>query len=348
MKRQLGVIGVKVLVGVIVALAVIAAAVAIVTLDTTGERGSGLSKDFIYDLSGVAKIDPNLILYEELSEQIRTGFIESHAIVVVPDGTIYVAGDKAIRMFSETGQNRNEIKLAETPTCLDVATDGKIYIGLKDHIEVYDLQRQRLSSWNGADDKAIFTSLAAYKNHIFVADAGNRIVIHYDTAGNVLNYIGKKDADKNIPGFVVPSPYFDLAVAPDGLLRVVNPGLLRIEAYTFEGDLEFWWGEFSNVDIKGFSGCCNPAAFALLGDGSFITCEKGLVRVKIYDPDGNFVGVVAGPQQLVEAGSVQICYLPEQCQKGGFDVAVDAKGRVYILDTIKNIVRIFTRVKGQK
>jgi hypothetical protein len=345
MDRRLSKTGTKVLMGMVVVLAVVAAAVAIITLDTTGRKGSGLGKDFIYDLSDIAKVDPNLILYEESGEPFNTGFTESHAIVVVPDGTIYIAGDKAIRIFSENGQLRGEIKLAEAPTCLDVTSDGKIYIGLKDHIEVYDHQGQRLSSWKSADDDAILTSIAVYKSDVFVADAGNRIVIHYDTAGNVINHIGRKDADKNIPGFLVPSPYFDLAVAPDGLLRVINPGLLRIEAYTFEGDFEFSWGEFSNVDIKGFSGCCNPVTFAMLEDGSYITCEKGLVRVKVYDPDNNFVGVVAGPEQLVEAGAAKICYLPEQCQKGGFDVAVDKKGRVYVLDTIKNIVRIFTKVK---
>ena len=344
MNKQLGSIGTRALIGVVVALAIIAAAVAIITLDTTGEKGSGLSKDFTYDLNDIAKIDPNQILYEELGEPIRTGFTESHAIVVVPDGTIYTAGDKAIRMFSEKGQMRDEIKLIETPTCLDVTTDGKIYIGMKDHVEVYNNQGQCLSSWKSADNDAILTSIAAYKNDVFVADAGNRIVIHYDAGGNVINQIGKKNVDKNIPGFLVPSPHFDLAVAPDGLLRVVNPGMLRIEAYTFEGDLEFWWGGFS-TDLDGFIGCCNPATFTMLEDGSYITCEKGLVRVKIYDPDGNFVGVVAGPQQLVETGVAQICYLPENCQKGGFDVAVDAKGRVFVLDTIKNIVRIFTRVK---
>lgn len=345
MNRRLGKTSTKVLISVVVVLAVVAAAVALITLDTTGKRGSGLSKDFIYDLNDIAKIDPNLILYEESGEPFNTGFTESHAIVVAADGTIYIAGDKAIRIFSENGQMRDEIKLTETPTCLDVATDGKIYIGLKDHIEVYDHQGQRLSSWKSVDDDAILTSIAVYKNDVFVADAGNRVVIHYDTAGNVINHIGRKDAEKNIPGFLVPSPYFDLAVAPDGLLRVINPGLLRIEAYTFEGDLEFSWGEFSNVDIKGFSGCCNPVTFSMLEDGSYITCEKGLVRVKIYNADGAFVGVVAGPEQLVEAGVAKICYLPENCQKGGFDVAVDTKGRVYVLDTIKNIVRIFTKVK---
>jgi len=142
---------------------------------------------------------------------------------------------------------------------------------------------------------------------------------------------------------VIPSPHFDLAVGRDGLLRVVNSGRHRIEAYTFDGDLEFWWGEFSNVELKGFTGCCNPVNFAILGDESFVTCEKGLTRVKIYDAEGAFVGAVAGPEQLVEGGTSRICYFPADCQAGGFDVAVDAAGRILVLDTIKNVVRIFAR-----
>jgi len=211
-------------------------------------------------------------------------------------------------------------------------------------VEVYDHQAERLATWQSLGNGALLTSIAVSKKDVFVADAGNRIVIHYDTAGNVINHIGKKDIDKNIPGFVIPSPYFDLAVGHDGLLRVVNPGRHRIEAYTLNGDLEFWWGKFS-TDLEGFTGCCNPVNFAILEDGNFVTCEKGLIRVKIYDSEGTFVGVVAGPQQLVEGGASRICYFPAECQSGSFDVAIDSEGQIFVLDTIKNIVRIFTRKK---
>jgi hypothetical protein len=57
------------------------------------------------------------------------------------------------------------------------------------------------------------------------------------------------------------------------------------------------------------------------------------------------VGVVAGPEQLIEGGQVEICETPADCQMGGFDVAVDSAGRVFVLDTIKNIVRIFSGIE---
>ena len=142
---------------------------------------------------------------------------------------------------------------------------------------------------------------------------------------------------------MVPSPYLDIAIAPDGLLRVVNPGRHHIEAYTFDGDLEFWWGEFS-TGVEGFCGCCNPVNFDILEDESFVTCEKGLIRVKIYDVDGGFVGVVAGPEQLIPGGASRVSEYGPGSQIA-FDVAAGSKGRILVLDTIKNIVRTFTKIK---
>jgi len=84
-----------------------------------------------------------------------------------------------------------------------------------------------------------------------------------------------------------------------------------------------------------------------LPDGGFVTCEKGLVRVKIYNSEGSFVGVVAGPEQFGAGGTSKICMLPEECKISGFDVAVDQAGRIFVLDTVDNIVKVFTRVKGR-
>ena len=254
---------IKTFAGVLVGLAVIIAIVALVQLDTTGEKGSGLGKEFVYDIVELGKVDPNLIIYEESEEAISTGFSNSNGIAVDSAGAIYVAGDKAIRAFSKSGAFISEIKLTAAPKCLTVADDGKIYVGMKDHVEVYDDGGKQLRSWQSLGDDAVLTSIAGSKDDVFVADAGNRIVIRYDTSGEVINLIGKKDKDKNIPGFVIPSPHFDLAVGRDGLLRVVDPGWLRIEAYTFDGYLEFWWGKFS-PKVEDFYGCHNPVNFAIL------------------------------------------------------------------------------------
>lgn len=341
MKSRFGTINIKIFVGILVGMAVIVAVVSMIRLDITGNKGSGLGNEYLYEIDFT--IDPNLILYEESGDTLNTGFTSTHAIALDSQGSIYIAGDKAVRVFTESGNLLDEIVLPGVPRSLTVADDGKIYVGIIDHIGVYNRQGKQLSSWDSLGQRALLTSIAVSKNDVFVADAGNRIVMHYDTNGNLINRIGAKDTARNIPGFVIPSPYFDLVMRRDELLRVVNPGLHKIEAYTFDGDLEFSWGK-SSTNIEGFCGCCNPINIAVLGDDSFVTCEKGLSRIKIYDPEGAFVGVVAGPEQF--GVTAHVCTTPEQCQSGGFDVAVDAQDRIFILDTIKNVVKIFSRKKA--
>ena len=341
LKSRLGIINIKIFIGILIGMAIVIAVVALIRLDITGDKGSGLSNEYLYEID--LTVDPNLIIYKESAEPLKTGFTSTHAIALDSQGFIYIAGDKSVRIFTESGKLLDEIVLPSVPHSLTVADDGKIYVGIINHIAVYNRQGKTLASWDSLGDRALLTSIAVSGSDVFVADAGNRIILHYDINGNLINRIGRKDTDRNIPGFIIASPYFDLVMRRDALLRVVNPGLRRIEAYTFDGDLEFWWGK-SSMSIEGFCGCCNPINIAVLGDDSFVTCEKGLGRIKIYDPEGAFVGVVAGPEQL--GVTAHVCNTPEQCQRGGFDVAVDTQDRIFVLDTIKNVVKIFTRKKA--
>lgn len=336
----------NIVVGVIVILLIAAAVIAVSRIDRTGKKGSGLGEAFDYNLKELRKTDPSLIKYAERGK-IKTAFQDVFGVAVGPNDHIYVAGDKAINTYNGNGDYLSEIKLSNSPRCLAVTDDGTIYVGIKEdkkeHVEVYDQKSVRKAKWESLGETSVLTSIAVSGNNVFVADAGNRIVWRYDTSGNLVNRIGEKDEAKNIPGFVVPSPYFDLAVASDGLLRVVNPGRHKIEAYTPDGYLEFSWGKTA-MSVDGFSGCCNPVNFAILPDGGFVTCEKGLLRVKIFaadgvDTGGVFTGVVAGPE-LFAADRDGLF----NCQTGGLDVAVDSQGRVLVLDPCERAVRIFTRI----
>ena len=330
MKKHSAKIKSNILIVLLICILVIVAVTAIVKLDVTGKKGSGLGKEFLYDIKFLEEIDPELILYELAAEYAVTGLNQTHAIALDSKDNIYVAGDNAVKII-----NGGTVELSGHGRCLALTNDGKIYVGLKDHIEVFDKGHNRLAAWDSLGENATLTSIAVDKNDVFAADAGNRVIVRYDMQGNIINYIGRKDPDRNIPGFVIPSPFFDLAMGRDGLLRVVNPGMHRIEAYTFEGDLEFFWGKPSAA-IEDFCGCCNPVNFAIAEDETFITCEKGLVLVKVYDHDGGFTGVVAGPEQLLKDSQPEI-------KAVAFDVAVDKAGKIYVLDTNKNIVKVFTK-----
>jgi len=324
----------------VIAGAVAVAIVAAIRVSRVALRDSGLSSEYQFDLSSLARIDPHLILYEEAGPPILTGLTQARSLTVDPSGTLYVTGDLAVKVIDSQGRIKGDLALAVAPRCLEIAGD-QLYIGTRDRVVVVDRQGKVRANWPSLGEDALITNIALDDERVYIADAGQRIVWCYNRGGRFVRRIGDKDRDRDIPGFVIPSPYFDLAMAPDGLLRVVNPGRHQIEAYTVKGDRELAWGTFG-IGLEAFTGCCNPISFAILPDGGFVTCEKGLVRVKVYDSDGTFLGVVAGPQQLT-GGASSICETPTQCQRGGFDVAVDAAGRVYVLDTIKNVVRIFTR-----
>ncbi len=330
---------------IVVVLAIAVGVASLLMLDVTGKGGNRLRGDFVYDIGDQVVVDPALILYDELAESIKTGLEATRAIAVDNGGNVYVAGGAKVVVFDGAGQQINKFDFGGDVGCIALGRDGLVFAGVKDHVEVVSPDLSKRVSWGSLGDRAVLTSIAIDEDYVFVADAGNRVVVRYDMQGEVVGYIGRRDEDRNIGGFVIPSPYFDIAVADDGLLRVVNPGAHRIEAYTFDGDLEFSWGK-AGSDIEDFCGCCNPVNFAIASDGSFITCEKGLDRVKVYGADEKFVGVVAGPEQLIGKGNAAVCQTPAQCQSGGFDVAVDAAGKVYVLDTIKNVVRIFEAKGG--
>lgn len=313
-------------------LAGLLAACALVALGCSKEEGHGLGKDFSYDLTALRKVDPALVHYEEAAA-IDTGMKEPRGIAVDSHDRVLVAGDGLLVAFDKEGKRGAEVKVPGAPRCIAVAPDGLLYVGLRDHVEVFAPSGERKASWPSLGEKALITSIAVGDGGVFVADAGNRAVVRYDPAGKQLGIIGRKDEARNIPGFVIPSPHFDLAMGRDGLLWVVNPGRHKLQAFTAEGDLEASWGKPA-VAIEGFSGCCNPTDIAVLPDGRFVTAEKGIPRVKVYSADGKLECVVAPPE----------CFAKDAV---GLDLATDSQGRILVLDPASRKVRVFVR-KGTK
>jgi len=270
---------------------------------------------------GLLSVDRGLLRYKE-AESIATGLESPSAMAVGPQDHIYVAGDATVRAFGSDGSHLLDFSTGADVSCIAVAQDGTLYAGLKDHVEVFDPQGIRKAAWKTPAAKTVITSIALSDTYAFVADAGNRTVLQYDSSGTLLRRIGSP-AD-----FVVPSPYFDVVVGTDGLLRVANPGRHRIETYGPEGELVSWWGKPSSA-VDGFSGCCNPAHFATLPDGRFVTSEKGrLRRIRIHGSQGGFECFVAGPDDL--GNSVE-----------GLKVAVDSRGLILVLDQWTGKVRVF-------
>jgi len=321
----------RLVIAVCVVTAVAVGAIALFRGDIFGSKGSGLGKQFDYNLAEYRKIDPSLISYRQV-QTLQTPLDAPRGLAIGPDGSIYVVGDDSLLIYQPIDRPPRKVKLDDTPQAIAVSADtqGKttIYIATKRYVAVYENLDQAPRRWERLNDRAYLTSIiVAYDGSIFAADASNCEVLRYNPTGEVIGRIGRKDPDRNIPGLVLPSPHLDVAISTDGLLRVTNSGRHRVEAYTFDGDLELSWG-FPSPGIDGFCGCCNPTDIAVLVGRQIVTSEKCLSRVKVYDAMGEFLCVVAGPNDFAEITD-------------GMDVAVDKAGRILVLDPKARVVRIF-------
>lgn len=283
---------------------------------------------FAYDIKSFETSGADLVHYSEVG-RIPIELPMVSGIAVGADDRIYVSGNDSVLVFNNDGTARSSFHTNAPIRCLAVDDNDDLYLGMEDHIEVYDQKGTKQTSWESLGEEAIITSIAISAKSVFVADAGNKIVRKFDKLGTGLQRIGEKNEAKDIPGFVIPSPYFDVAVDPDGFLWVANTGRHSLENYTDDGNFRTSWGEFG-MEIQGFSGCCNPSHFALLEDGSFVTSEKGLPRVKVYNRIGNLVSIVAPTEQFIE-GTV------------GLDLSVDSSQKIYVLDPMQKLVRIFAK-----
>ena len=302
------------------------------------ESGAPGANRLTYDAAPLRKTDPKLIQYEQVGVYpLRRK--EARRVAIGPDDHLFIAAGNRVIEIEGNGTPGPELILNSPARCLAIAADGALYLGLRDHVEIHDRNGQCLASWDSPGKQPFFTGLAIGENDVFLADAGNRIVWRYDKSGKLAGRIGEKNPARNIPGFIVPSPFFDVELARDGLLRVTNPGRHRVEIYTVDGDLEFAWGNPS-MAITGFCGCCNPINLALLPDGRCVTFEKGLPRAKVYSPTGAFESVVAGAEAFME--NAKACG-PDSCSLGGLDGVVDSQGRILILDLVAGNVRVMQR-----
>jgi hypothetical protein len=296
--------------------------------DLFSPKGTGDENPYDYSLDKLKKTDSLTVAYkEEIS--FAPGLQEVQGIAVDRSDHIFVSGVNGVEIFDDRGKRVKSIPLDGNARTIFVDATGRIWLGMEDHVLVIGSDGKPIATWKPQSENSILTSIAVIGENVFVADAGEKTVYHYHTGGRLLSRIGEKDPQNNIPGFVIPSPYFDLGIDLSGKLWVVNPGMHLLMNFSYDGKLVSQWGKAS-MAVDGFCGCCNPSNIAFLHDGSFVTSEKGIERIKIYGPDGTYRYMVATPDSFEEGTR-------------GLDLAVDSKGRIIVLDPAKKLVRIFVK-----
>lgn len=290
---------------------------------------------FKYNLDAFKTVDPALIHYTELAPlKLNSEFL--HAIAVDATNRMYIAVDRELRIYDDpAGPAAAVINMGRTVTCIAVSPTGSIYLGIGDHIEVFGSDGTRKDSWTSLGAKAQLTSIAIIGDHLFTADYGDRRVWHYDLTGKLLGSVESERADGK-KGFIVPSPYFDVAAGNDSTLWAANPGEHLLENYSIDGKFIKSWGKPS-MEISGFSGCCNPSHFIITSDNLFITGEKGLPRIKTYNIEGELVSVAAAPKDFAHTayGCSGVAVIA--------DIAVTSDGRILVLDRKSGCMRSFVK-----
>jgi hypothetical protein len=299
-----------------------------------------LGVEFSYDVTRFQTSDSALKQYDELMRY-RVGTQSARCLAVGEDGVLYVGGDEGIQVVNGEGRELALIRLDRPVHSLALKGSDRLLVGQMGRILVLDLQGHELESWDDFPGDMLPTSIDVSELGIHVADAANRVVRKLNIAGERVGIIDGRSGELEGAGFKVPSPYFTLRTGADGLLRVTNPGGHRIETYLPDGQLEFAWGRASFA-IEGFCGCCNPVSFDIFPDGSYVTCEKGLPRVKLYDAHGGFTGVVAGPEDFPEYLAV-VNAGTRKAAGAGLQAVVDPAGRILILDAIAQELRVMVR-----
>jgi hypothetical protein len=311
-----------------IVLALLAAMVAFIILfDFVKNRpGRNLENPYEFDVSGFLRVDPSdMISNEYMTLQLPEG---KYRGVAYHNNLIYVVADNRLMTVDGNGTITMEVGLEGSPTA--VAVGKNIWIAFTDYVAKYDFSGNRIGSWEGYGSRSYITSMVAYNDYLYVADAGNRVIYQCGADGSLIRRIGDKDAATEFMGFVVPSPHMDVDITENGVLWASNPGRHGLVSFNADGTYRSSWSNAS-ANIDGFCGCCNPSDFALLSDESFVTGEKTLLRVKLYDIHGGFKGVFASPDMFDRNGNPP-------------DICVDDRDNIIILDMDRSQLRLFASV----
>ena len=258
-----------------------------------------------------------------------TGVNQANGIAIDSVGNIYITGEKSLLRYNAQGQEQERIKLPESAYALAVSDKQEIFLAMRDHISYFTTITSSPVNWPSAGKKAMYTGVAVGTNSIWAADAGNRVIRQFDLPGNEISVLGR-DKGGSSAHFIVPSYHLDVVLAKNGSPIVTNPGKRLVEKYSVSGKMLASWGESSN-ELYGFSGCCNPTDIALLPDGNIVTSEKGLLRVKIYNQQGQFQELVAQGKAFSSVAT-------------SLDLATDSTGNIYVLLRGSNIVQIYSKL----
>ncbi len=206
------------------------------------------------------------------------------SVAVTNNGLVFLGGGSYVLAMDNDLGRLWSVQTEESINALAVSGDT-VFAASRELIYLVSPSGKLIGEWGPYEGECLITSISASPRHVVFADAGNKRVFVLNKGGEVITMMGQGDEK-----FVIPSPYFDVAVSGD-LVFAANTGYRRIETWTIDGRKLSGFGEPGTAP-GAFCGCCNPVHFAVVPQG-FLTAEKGINRTKILDSDGKFVEFVS-------------------------------------------------------
>jgi sugar lactone lactonase YvrE len=287
-------------------------------IDTDSSLESGLAYRPALRISGLGTAE------HQFQEALR-------GIAIDDNDRIHAAGDSAVKIFDGEGRLLRQWTTGRPGFSVAVGGDGRVWVGEYEQVEIFDAAGKLLDTWRDPERLGLVTAVGlAAGGDVFLADAHARWIRRYDERGEFLNNIGDQHRKG---GFHIPNGVVDFAIDGDGVLHVANPGMHRVERYEADGKYLGYFGKFDGRDPAGFSGCCNPTNLALDSTGRVMVSEKAGPRAKVYSREGQLLTVVADDEFDREAKNM--------------DIAVDSRGRVYVVDTVRLEIFVFAPGAGE-
>ena len=252
----------------------------------------------IYDASSgpkkatVTDEQPDTVIADSwvIDNTYKVTFGELTAVTASPGGLIFIGGDTFIGSLDSSLNALWTIYPEKKVTALAVSGDT-LYASTQETIMLFSKDGEHISEWGPYEAGSIITSVSANSSLVAFADAGNKRVYILRKNGELYSMAGMTGE-----GFIIPSPYFDVALSEDHMYAA-NTGNHRLETWSLEGRYESQFGEPGTAP-GAFCGCCNPAHFTLVPDG-FVIAEKGINRIKVLNRTGAFIEFVSNDNDFV-------------------------------------------------
>ncbi|MGD0754676.1 MAG: hypothetical protein ABR927_06400 [Bacteroidales bacterium] len=212
-----------------------------------------------------------------------SGKVES--VGIMKNDNVVIGGDSFVACYDPELRMLWNNKTDRPVTSISASGDT-IFTSTTETIRMLDPKGRQIGEWGPFEDSAMITSVSANISFVVFADARNKVLMVLDKKGDLKSMIGKSGEP-----FILPSPYFDVAIDAANIIYVANTGKHRIEKRKIDGTMIEQFGG-TGTSPEFYCGCCNPAHFALV-PGGFVTAEKGINRIKILNSKGEFVEFIS-------------------------------------------------------